>query len=353
MRILSHDFRRGSAKVEVQSLDDLWHLSQIIDNGDRVRAGTVRKLKLGREGERKTEAVKRIVTITIEVEDAEFHKYSNVLRISGKVVEGTEEVPNGVYHTIAVEEGTKLKIMKAQWLKFQIEKLKEASSQKALRILACLFDRDHAFFALLTQQGYRKLSEFRGEVQKKREAEANQENFYKKIISVIAEYVKTHGIEHIILASPAFWKEELIKELDDKSIKEKIISASCSSVGVNGMEEVLKRPELKAVLRHERLAREAELVENLLTGIAKNGPAAYGLEEVETAAYAGAIDTIMITDKTLHKFRHGNNFERLELVIRAAERARGRAFILDSDNDPGKKLDGLGGIGAILRYRIS
>ena len=115
MRILSHDFRRGSAKVEVQSLDDLWHLSQIIDNGDRVRAGTVRKLKLGREGERKTEAVKRIVTITIEVEDAEFHKYSNVLRISGKVVEGTEEVPNGVYHTIAVEEGTKLKIMKAQW----------------------------------------------------------------------------------------------------------------------------------------------------------------------------------------------------------------------------------------------
>ena len=355
MRILSHDFRKWAAAVEVQSLDDLWHLSQVIDSGDRVKARTIRKIKLGREKgeERKTAFVKKHVTITVEVENMEFHKYSNILRLSGRVAEGTEDIPVGVYHTINVEEGAKLKIIKNHWLKFQIEKLKEAASEKELKILVCLFDRDSAFFALLKQQGYKKLSEFSGDVQKKRSAETLRgENFYKRVISAMEEYVKTHKIEYVILASPAFWKEELLKEIKDGELKGKIIPAGCSSVGINGMEELLKRPELKEVLKHERLAKETELIEQLLAEIGRSGKAAYGLEEVESAAYAGAVNIIVITDKTLHKFRVDNSFQRLEDAIKAAERAKGKVFIIDSDNAPGKKLEGLGGIGALLRYRL-
>ena len=56
MKILKSDLKHGKVVVGVQSLDDLWHLSQIIDKGDLVSSKTTRKIKATeKETEKKVE----------------------------------------------------------------------------------------------------------------------------------------------------------------------------------------------------------------------------------------------------------------------------------------------------------
>lgn len=129
MKLIYSDFKKGEAKIKVENLDDLWYLNQIIDTKDLVKGRTLRKIKMGQEGQRKQDSVKKPVFLLIEVEKLEFSKTSNMLRISGTVKEGPEDVPLGSYHTFSIEENSIITITKQSWLRFQIDKLREASKE--------------------------------------------------------------------------------------------------------------------------------------------------------------------------------------------------------------------------------
>ena len=53
MIILNKDLKKGEIKIKVENLDDLWHLSQLIEVKDLVRGKSSRKIKIGNETERK------------------------------------------------------------------------------------------------------------------------------------------------------------------------------------------------------------------------------------------------------------------------------------------------------------
>ncbi|RLI35051.1 mRNA surveillance protein Pelota, partial [Candidatus Bathyarchaeota archaeon] len=52
MKILASDLKHGEVKLVVENLDDLWHLYNIIGEGDLVYAKTSREVKAGGEGSR-------------------------------------------------------------------------------------------------------------------------------------------------------------------------------------------------------------------------------------------------------------------------------------------------------------
>lgn len=357
MKILGSDFKKGFCKLKVDDLDDLWVLSQIIDPKDLVKARTFRKIKLGKEGERKSNVVKRPVMLTVEVEKVEFHKYSNSLRVAGFIKEGPDDIPKSSHHTIDVEENSVITINKEKWLGFQIDKIKDAASDKGSKILICVMDRDEACFALMKKYGYEYLSEITGKVQKKgvEDKSLKEKEFYGQIISVLEEYSQRYGIEFIVLASPAFWKDDLMKVLKQKNaaLASKITLATCNAFGRNAINEVLKRPEVKSVLKQERVVKETSLVEELLTEISKNNLAVYGLEHTKNAAEAGAIKILLVTDKLIRELREKNEYERLDYIMRLVDQTNGDIFIISEEHDAGKKLHGLGGIGCILRYKLS
>lgn len=357
MKILGSDFRKGFCKLKVDSLDDLWVLSQVIDPKDLVRARTFRKIKLGKEEARKANIVKKPVMLTVEVEKVEFHKYSNSLRVSGVIKEGPDDIPLGSHHTIDVEENSVITVNKQKWLGFQISKVKDAASEKMSKVLICVMDRDEACFALMKKYGYEYLSEIKGKVQKKgiEDKSLKEKEFYGQIISVLEEYVQRFGTEFILLASPAFWKDDLMKVLKQKnaSLASKITLATCNAFGRNGIDEVLKRPESRSVLKQERVFKETALVEELFVEIAKNRFAVYGLDQVRNAAEAGAIKTLLVTDKLIHEFREHDEYGKLDYVMKFVDQTKGEIFIISEEHDAGKKLQGLGGIGGILRYQLS
>ena len=177
-------------------------------------------------------------------------------------------------------------------------------------------------------------------------------NFYHEIIKQLQSYAERYNARQIILASPAFWKEELLKELKDEILKKKIVLATCSATGENGIDEVLKRDEVKTALKQDRTINEINLVENLFVNIAKNELAVYGLKETEEAINMGAVSQLLITDNLILTSRQNNTYKKLDELIKNADKTKAEIHIVSSEHEGGKKLDGLGGIAALLRFKV-
>jgi len=350
MKITHQDLKEGTITVVPESADDLWTLSQVLDANDEVSGKTVRKIKL--EGERKSEVMKKTVFLRLQAEKFDFDP-SGELRVTGKILEGPEDVARGSYHTFSIETGTAVTIAKKRWLSFQLQRIKEATEAKPPAIIICAFDREEAVFARLTKAGHEILLKLKGEVQRKRMETKTAKNFFDEIVAQLQEYDKRFSADKIILASPAFWKDELLKSLKDPQLKKKAILATVSSADESGITEALKRPELQEALRQERAAKEMQLVEQVLAGIAKGSAVAYGLADVTAGADAGAVATLLISDALITRTRADNTYSAVEHVLQAVDDAQGTIVIVSSKHDGGKKLDGLGGIAAILRYRTT
>ncbi|RMF55279.1 mRNA surveillance protein pelota [Candidatus Woesearchaeota archaeon] len=353
MKIIHKNFKTGELKFQVQNPDDLWHVSQIIDPGDLVSGQTFRKIKIGNEDQRKAATVKKKVFLTIMVERVEFHKYSDTLRVLGTIVEGPEDLQKGSHHTISIEQNSIIKLKKEKWLSFQIEKVAEASKQNLPKIILCVMDREQAIFALSKQFDYQIISSIEGDVERKEKRASFKGGFYTEIVKILNDYSKRYKPKNIILASPAFFKDDLYKSIKDKDLKDLIVLATCSSVSKNGLNELLKRPEVRQVLHQDRVAKEIKFVEELLSEISKDGAASYGFNETRDAAIAGAVKTLLVTDSFIKKKRESDDYSSLDSVMKAVDASKGEIHIISSDNDAGKKLDGLGGIGAVLRYKTN
>jgi len=174
-----------------------------------------------------------------------------------------------------------------------------------------------------------------------------------EILKQLEEYDKRFDLSKIIIASPAFWKEELMKEIEDDNLKSKIILATCSSVGENAINEVLKRPETENALKQDRISKELKFVEELFLEISKNNMASYGLKETKNVVDAGAVKILLITDNFIQRKRMEDKYDGIEQIMRTVDNTKGDILIVGSDNEAGKKLDGLGGIAAILRYKLN
>jgi len=351
MKIIYQNLKKGEIKVQIENSDDLWYLSHIIEENDKIKGSTIRKIRIGDKDQRNAKIIKKKITIAISIEKIEFKE--DILKVLGSIVEGPEDVKKGSHHSFNIEDKSVITIIKVKWMKFQLDKLKEASSVEQPNILICALDREDAVFALSKRKGYDILSSFKGDVAKKEIDVKEKGSFYEDITKFLQEYSKRYKIKNIIIASPAFWKEDLLKQIKDAVLKEKIVLATCSSVGKNAIDEILKRPEVKEVLKQVRTSKEMNLVEELLKEIAKNRNFSYGLKETENAANAGAIRILLVSDSFIKKIREKNKYFVLDNMMKIVDSTKGEIHIISSEHDGGKKLDGLGGVGGILRYKIN
>ncbi len=348
MKIIKDEPKTGLLEVIPEHADDLWLLSQVIDPHDEISGKTIRKIKL--EGERKSDIIKKTIFLKLSAEKVE---YGTELRISGKILEGPEDVTRGSYHTLTIESGQAVTIVKPAWLLFQRQRIKDAADAKPPAILICCFDREDAIIARMTGKGHEILHSLHGDVANKRIQTKTNKNFFAELIVLLKEDVARFNAEKLILASPAFWKDELLKELTDTNLRKKVVLATVASADEQGITEAMKRPETQEALRQERAAKEAQYVEQLLAGIAKGSAIAYGTHEVETAAHSGAITTLLVTDGLISRTRAEGTFPVIDTILKTVDNAKGTIVIVSSTHDAGKKLDGLGGIAALLRYRLN
>jgi protein pelota len=345
MKIIHKDIKHGIVKVKVDTAQDLWYLSNIIEQGDSVSGMTERKIKLG-GSEDKAKVSKRIVHLKIIVEKTD---YDNSLRVSGKIIEAPDDIPKGDYHTFGINDGTVVTIEKDYWSKYSLKKLDEAVNTKLSNILIVAFDREDAIFAVLKSQGYDVLLNMRGDVSKKG-VEEKKTNFYQEIYKQLLDYDQKYSFDNIIVASPAFWKDYLLKEVRDDLLRRKIVLATCSSIDDGTIIEILKRPELKTVLDRDRATRELRLIEELLGLISRDNNAVYGLREVSEKVNSGNVATLLISENFILRMRKENKYVLVDELMNAVESMNSEVKLISSA-EAMKKLDGITGIAALLRWK--
>jgi protein pelota len=86
-------------------------------------------------------------------------------------------------------------------------------------------------------------------------------------------------------------------------------------------------------------------MQELLERIAKDQPVAYGRAEVQRAIDYGACERLLVVDSLLHDEGVIHLMDRAELV-------NATIVVFSGSFDPGRQLEGLGGIAALLRYGI-
>jgi protein pelota len=344
MHILKKSLRGEEGEISLlpESLDDLWHLKHIIEEGDLVFSSTQRKAPSIADKLRPEKMEKRTVRLGIQVTDVEFHIYSNWLRVHGVIRSGIDV---GSYHTLNIEAGSDLSIIK-RWRVDQLERIDEAVAEsRRPKVVLALVEEGEATLGVLRQFGVQTLADLRAG-SGKGGGEERRSLFLREIAGEIERAAGTDA--QVILAGPGFTKEDLRKVIISRypELAGRIVMEDASSVGVSGFQEVLRRGAVSRVLETSRIAQEARLIEDLFREIATSGRAAYGIKEVENAISFGAVESLLVLDELARR-------RETDPLMRAVRDARGKVVIFSSEFEPGERLRSLGGVAALLRFKIS
>ena len=347
MKVLKKELRfsEGEISLVTESLDDLWHLKYILEPGDLAYSYTKRRIEGATDKLRPEKEAKKTVRLGIKVEKVEFHKFSNRLRIHGTIVDGIDA---GAYHTLNIEEGTDLSIIK-NWKNDQLERIREAQiAARRPRVIIATIEEGEASIGVVRQFGVEESSSLRQSLGK---GEGNRRNEFFGELAAQLKWA-AEKVEAVILAGPGFTKEDFLEFIRTREpeLAKKIALEDTSSIGVSGFQEVLRRGAVDRIMQESRIGREATLIEELMKEISMSGKAAYGMEDVRNAQSMGAIETLLITDELLRTERESDS---IDSFLKDVEHSQGRIVVFSTEFEPGRKLDSLGGIAALLRFKVA
>jgi protein pelota len=86
-------------------------------------------------------------------------------------------------------------------------------------------------------------------------------------------------------------------------------------------------------------------VEKVLEQVSLDGPVTYGPAHVRKAAQAGAVDTLLVSERLVRE-------KDIEDIMRDVDAGRGKITVVSEHHEGGKKLMSLGGMAALLRYKM-
>ncbi len=347
MQMVFKDLKHGEIVLIPENLDDIWHLYNIIEKGDLVRAATFRTDEQKADKIRSKKSEKKRMILGIRVTELKFHEFSDRLRIHGKIEQGPQNL--GSFHTLNIEsdEMEKLSIVKEQWKDHHLKRIDEAIKLRFEPVITFVsLDDDDATIAILRQSGV----QFSAEIYSKRsgkmyESKDTENEYFGEIISVVKSN-KTKD-STLVIIGPGFAKDHLIKYGKEKEpqLFEKCIVYGTGNPGMNGIQEAIKVGIVNQITKENRVVYETNFIEKLFEEIKKDGLATYGVNEVKHALSSGAVERLLIADTLI---RH----EKGEELLKLAKENNSDFTIINTMHEAGKKIEGLGGIAALLRYKI-
>ncbi len=350
LRVIQKDMKHGKIKLCVETLDDLWHLQHLVRSGDIVTSLTWRREQEPDNKLRPERLKKKRVTLSVKVEGIEFHKYANRLRILGAIVHGPDI---GKHHSFSYEPGSVLSVSK-EWKPDELHRIREAvQASRRPRVLLVSLDDTSADLAIVRQYG---LDEF-GTISRSKmgkmysvEIDAEEKKFFYKLADAMNDIISRENIRTAIVAGPGFTKEAFAEFMREKfpDLSAGVRLGDASSGGRAGLYEIVRRGMVEKISRDDHLSLETSLIDQVMREIAQGELATYGHKEIRHAASVGAIGKLLVADVLLR-----SNRADIEHLLEEARKIRAEVVIISTEHDAGKQLLALGGLAALLRFRIS
>jgi protein pelota len=332
------------------------------------------------------------VNLTIRVKSLDFDPQAGQLHVSGRVARENKHTKIGQHHTLDLELNRNFTLTKEVegkdgeqgWDSIAREQLEEATNpQKKAEIVAVVMEEGLAnvcfvtqFQTILRQKVELKVARKRAGAGRSADHDKGLEKFFRTVLDTLLRQIEglleqkeeANGMP-ILLASPGFTAASFLRYASERAfstgekslqtlVKRKAFVVVHSSSGhLYSLNEVMKSPEVMAKLKDTKYARETRLMNDFYDMLRKDdGRAWYGPREVEAAVDAGAVGrgggTLIITNALFRSQDVATRRRWVRLVDRVRKEEGGEVRILSSDHESGKRLEGLGGIAAILTYPI-
>lgn len=350
MKLFSIEDNQRLVKLKVETEDDLWVLYDILRKEDVVYARTTRELKTGSGSKRKG------MVLGIKVEWAEFQPFTSRLRVHGIIVSGPKELDLiGQRHTLNIDPGQEVNVFREwRWGEADLKRLRQASERSSSKAIIVGLDWDDWCIAYLRDYGIEKLAESHlsipgKEFPRRREDAINRE--IAQIAKKVEESIRNRKAEVLIIAGPSYLKDMLKEHLSLQGIK--VYLEDTSYGGIKGIYEALKRGVVHRILKDYGIVEEERLMEEFMYLLAKEPEkVAYGLEPVEKAAEAGAVEKLLITTEMVRS-PDLETRRKVHRILSESEKKGAYIKIFNSIHSTHLWLKHMGGIAAILRYRFS
>ncbi|KAK1924418.1 pelota [Papiliotrema laurentii] len=376
--------RDGSGYVILRPEDDedMWHVYNLISEGDEVRALTMRKINtVSSTGSSDSYRVR--VNLTLAVVKTTFSPAASSstngggekkeptasLQISGKVVEENEYVRLGAYHTLDLEANRDFRLTKTQgWDSVALERIEESTKEgRGAEVGAVVCGEGSAAICLLSEHMTVVRQRIETSVPRKRKGGTSghdkaMENFFSTVYQAILRLLPFQTLKAIVIASPGFTKETLYDYIFQQATltnnkpllasRPKWVKVHSNTPHVHSLVEALRQPEVAKMLQGAKFAREGVGLDKFHKMLATDELRAwYGPEHVALAVDRGAVGTLLISDDLFRSSDPATRNRYVEMV--EAVRARGgESLIFSSMHESGQQLNLLTGIAAILTYPL-
>ena len=334
-----------------ENVDDLWHLAHVLEPGDLVEGDTTRRIQRNDDQMRDTGGQREHLFVTLDVDDVEFARFANRLRVSGVIVGCSREDQLNAHHTINVEEHDEITVEK-HFKPDQTERIQAATeAAENPDVAIATVEEGAAYIHTVQQYGTEEYASFTKPTGKGEYSRPRNELFAE-----LGDALAHLDSDAVILAGPGFTKNDAREYIADehRELSDQLTTVDTSAAGDRGVHEVLKRGAVDEVQKETRISKEATLIDDLTAEIAQGAKATYGPEDVAEAADFGAIETLLVVDDRLRTERQGDGDWSIDVneVIESVEQQGGDVVVFSAEFDPGQQLANLGGIAAILRYRL-
>jgi len=172
-----------------------------------------------------------------------------------------------------------------------------------------------------------------------------KKSFFNKVAEEMADKFRKIEVKGIIIGGPFPTKEEFFNgDYLATDIKQKVKGlVDISYTDESGLQELVDKAE--DILKNEEIMEEKEVVKKFFELLAKEPEmVSYGLADVKKALEYGAVDKLLISEDKDEKL--------IEELVNLAEQTGSEIKIISKETPEGKQFHNLGGVGAILRYKL-
>jgi protein pelota len=240
-----------------------------------------------------------------------------------------------------VETGFEISVIK-QWRPIDLERIDRAVKASVYGVIHILtIEEGEAELFRLRQYGPESVITITAGSGKGSDSDTRA-GFFGQVLTVIADISGP-----LIIAGPGFIKDDFMQFAKNQgsASAERAIVVETRRIGRGAVQEVIGKGALDKLIEDLQLSREVRLMDEVLLRISQESAVAYGRQEVKDAIEFGAAEQVLLADTLLRD-------EEVTHLIEKAEAMRATIVVLSSGFEPGERLVALGGIAALLRYRL-
>lgn len=312
------------------------------------------------------------MTLTIRVTKLDFDPQAAQLHVSGRVAEENKYVKLGGFHTLDLELQRNFTLEKAEgWDSVALDLLKEAVNQDAkAQLWAVVMQEGLANICLITDHQTILRQRVEVNLPKKRAGSTDHDKqlqkFYQTTFDSLLRQLDLTNPKPLLLASPGFTASSFQQFLKTQvasggnkqlqQLVQKITVAHSASGHLHSLAEVLSSPAVTSKLSDTKFARETQLMDRFFELVRKDDARAwYGPRECELAVERGAVGKgggVLLISNSLFRSQNIQTRKRWVGLVDEVKEQGGEVRVMSSMHESGKRLEGLGGIAAILTYPI-